>query len=428
MGLYSVLVTASPKVTDQVAKKRAEILSGLLIARQALVFGMLALTVFDFPNYTPTATLVMVNVGNLVGYAISRTKYFKLGAYLVLLEPMFGIPNFMLSHPESVVGQVGNPINLGLAPLISSLALSFRETLLILFLTALTFAYMFLHIQPAYMSTLAMVGFGVLATSSFGLFSGYVNEKNQAELMRERAKLHHAAKLASIGEMAAGVAHELNTPLAAIVLNIDEAKEIVASADPLTGRDKNLVEGMLLDASETTERMSEIIKGLKSFGRESSHEPRVRLPFSSVVQDALKLCEQRLKASGFEIRMNFDEMEFEVDVKRAQITQILVNLLNNSYDANRNLQKKWVSIEVSLQKDLVVVAVTDSGAGIPSEIADRIFEPFFTTKDFGRGTGLGLSIAKGIAQEHGGDLQYVKEASHTRFVLQLPQRKDRSIA
>ena len=428
MGLYSVLITASPRVTDPVAKKRAEILSGLLIARQALVFGMLALTVFDFPNYTPTATLVAVNVGNLVGYAISRTKYFKLGAYLVLLEPMFGIPNFMISHPESVVGQVGNPINLGLAPLISSLALSFRETLLILFLTALTFAYMFFHIQPVYMSTLAMVGFGVLATSSFGLFSGYVNEKNQTELMRERAKLHHASKLASIGEMAAGVAHELNTPLAAIVLNIDEAKEIVASADSITGKDKTLVEGMLLDASETTERMSAIIKGLKSFGRESSHEPIVRLPFSIVAQDALKLCEQRLKASGFEIRINFDQMEVEVEIKRAQITQILVNLLNNSYDANRNLQKKWVAIEVAQQNEFVVVTVTDSGAGIASEIADRMFEPFFTTKDYGRGTGLGLSIAKGIAQEHGGDLQYVKEASHTRFILQLPQRKDRSIA
>ncbi len=420
MRFYRAFFSASNQITDPLTRKRAEMLSGLLLARQALVLAMLALTLLNFPNYTPALTLVMVNLGNLVGYALSRTRFFRLGAYLVMIEPMFGIPQFMISHPESIVGQIGNPINLGLAPVISSMALSIKETVLIVTLTAVTFAVLFIHCQPGYESTLAMVAFGVCAMCGFALLSGFVNERDQKALALERSKVLQSSKLASVGEMAAGIAHELNSPLAAILLNAETAKDMLQDTTlPSIEKEKD-VSDLLNDVSAVAERMSSIIHGLKAFGRDSQHEPLVRVKVRAIVDDALHLCGQQFKSAGIALRLDAKSLETELVVRRVQMTQTMLNLLTNAFDAIQSQSEKWITIEARVSEDSVSIAVTDSGSGITGENVQRIFEPFFTTKDYGQGTGLGLSISKGIAQEHGGDLTYNPASAKTQFILRLP--------
>ena len=99
---------------------------------------------------------------------------------------------------------------------------------------------------------------------------------------------------------------------------------------------------------------------------------------------------------------------------------MLLNILNNSFDAIQSLPTKWIRIDVFSADDRLQLSVTDSGQGIPREVSDRMHEPFFTTKDVGKGTGLGLSISKGIIEDHDGSLTYDRKSPHTRFVIELP--------
>src|SRR4029077_10772522 len=102
-----------------------------------------------------------------------------------------------------------------------------------------------------------------------------------------------------------------------------------------------------------------------------------------------------------------------------QVTQVLLNLLSNAYDAVENQDERWVRIAVDIHDDEVQIGVLDSGPGVPDDIAARIMEPFYTTKEIGRGTGLGLSLSKGIAEAHGGRLELDPHARPTRFTLTL---------
>ncbi len=105
-----------------------------------------------------------------------------------------------------------------------------------------------------------------------------------------------------------------------------------------------------------------------------------------------------------------------------QISQVLLNLLNNSFDAIEERAEKWIRVrfEINSNKKILIIKVTDSGDGIPNEIVHKMMNPFFTTKDIGKGTGLGLSISKGIIEEHGGHLIYNAQSKNTEFVVELP--------
>jgi C4-dicarboxylate-specific signal transduction histidine kinase len=143
----------------------------------------------------------------------------------------------------------------------------------------------------------------------------------------------------------------------------------------------------------------------------------------SIVKDTIELCGQRFRMSAIELVVDPIPDELRVDCRPAQITQILVNLLSNAHDAVERTAQPWVHIAVEVQGqspgDDVRLVVTDSGPGIPPEIAGRIMEPFFTTKAIGRGTGLGLSVSRGIAETHGGRLELDTRSARTRFVLTL---------
>jgi C4-dicarboxylate-specific signal transduction histidine kinase len=266
-----------------------------------------------------------------------------------------------------------------------------------------------------------MVAIGVFAMSAFAVLSRYVNDQSQKALTLERAKVLQSSKLASIGEMAAGIAHELNTPLGAIMLNVEMTKEILNEGlTPSVSARRSSVD-LLNDVEAITERMSAIILGLKAFGRDSQHEPLVSLPLSEIVRDALTLCGQRFKTSGARLQIDDNSLQTVVPVRRVQIVQTVLNLLNNAFDATADLDVRWLRIEAVEKNDYVSLLVTDSGSGISDEAAQRLFEPFFTTKEYGHGTGLGLSISKGIALEHGGDLHYVRSSAQTQFSLDLPK-------
>jgi C4-dicarboxylate-specific signal transduction histidine kinase len=139
-----------------------------------------------------------------------------------------------------------------------------------------------------------------------------------------------------------------------------------------------------------------------------------------LLDDTLSLCREKFNNHGVALKVNCPYTTETVLCRQTEISQVLINLLNNSFDAVKKMAKKWVVLDIVQQDGLFVFSVTDSGDGIPPDVALRMFDPFFTTKGTGEGTGLGLSISAGIIESHGGHLWLDHEHPHTRFVFTLP--------
>ncbi len=240
----------------------------------------------------------------------------------------------------------------------------------------------------------------------------------RAELRMKEKEVINSSKLAALGEMAAGIAHEINNPLMAI-----EGRVHLMKKDFTKGDTSNLIEGFD-KVSRTIDRISKIVKGLRDFSREGSEDPMRNSKISEIVAMTLDLCQERFTQSQIELKIDLQN-DREVFCREIQICQVLLNLLNNAYDVIEILPTKWVSISTSLYSaqdkiQFVDIKVTDSGLGISPEVADKMMAPFFTTKEVGKGTGLGLSISLGIIAKHGGSLFYDQTAANTTFVIRLP--------
>ena len=247
-----------------------------------------------------------------------------------------------------------------------------------------------------------------------------IGEKRmQEELIKDQqARMISSAKLSSLGEMASGIAHEINNPLAIIK---GKAYQILKK---LENGDVNVdfLSKEISKIEQNSLRIVKIIKGLRTFSRHGEGDPFKAVTFKSVLDDVLELCYERFKYQGVELKVSGD-LTTEIRCQETQLAQVLLNLINNAHDAVVNTTKPWVHVHVENDGDILRIMITDSGSGISEEIAQKIMQPFFTTKEVGMGTGLGLSISKGIVEMHGGRLFLDKNCPNTRFIIDLPLEK-----
>lgn len=244
------------------------------------------------------------------------------------------------------------------------------------------------------------------------------------ELEASRMSQIAVAKMASLGEMAGGVAHEINTPLAIIKLRLEHLGERIEEQDY---EEKDVVAALAI-VTKTADRIAKIVNGLRLFSRDGSHGPTRPTPLIPIVEDTLSFCRERFKTHGIELIFEINEGDADtvIECRSVEISQVLLNLLNNSFDAVQLLAEKWVKIRISSHDSGVEIRVEDSGPGIPRAIQDRLMEPFFTTKEIGKGTGLGLSISRGILQSHGGSLSIDNSGKNTCFVMSLPVKTSKA--
>jgi C4-dicarboxylate-specific signal transduction histidine kinase len=248
---------------------------------------------------------------------------------------------------------------------------------------------------------------------------GIAYKRSRERLLFERTAMLRAEQLASLGEMAAGIAHELGTPLGVLQgrLEMLDQKLAAGQSDPEDVRRSIRVVAGLGD------RMTRIVRAVRSLARDAWADPFVDVRVARIVRDALAVAEERLRKLGVEVRIApFDE-RLRIPCREAQISQVLLNLIANAADAVQDLPERWIRIEVSRNADAVEIAVTDSGGGIPDEIRAQVMQPFFTTKPAGQGTGFGLSISRAFAEAHSGTLSIDAASPHTRFVVTLPARR-----
>jgi two-component system NtrC family sensor kinase len=232
------------------------------------------------------------------------------------------------------------------------------------------------------------------------------------ELVAMQARVAQSERLASLGMLAAGVAHEVNNPLGGILALTGLTVEDMRQDDP---NRENLEEVI-----RQTERCRDIVKGLLEFSRQSKGniEP---VDFNKVLQDTLSLVETQAIFHNIEVVWNLDPELPRVMADRSQFQQVFMNILMNAVQAMNERGAITVVTRRSASGNSVEVAISDTGQGIPPGQIDRIFDPFFTTKASGHGTGLGLSIAYGIVTTHRGTISVESEPGKgSTFTIRMP--------
>ena len=226
-------------------------------------------------------------------------------------------------------------------------------------------------------------------------------------------QLQVSEKMASLGLLAAGVAHEVNTPLTGIS---SFTQMLLEGADPEDPRTR-----LLEKIERQTFRAAKIVNGLLNLARQGSPAGSERAPvdINAVVCDVLALLEHPLEIGKIKVRRDLLSPAPVVLGAEHKLQQVLLNLFLNARDAMP--RGGWLTIVTRIEGDRAVVEVGDTGSGIPSEQLSRIYDPFFTTKSIGQGTGLGLSITYGIVREHEGTINVESTVGQgTRFVVSLP--------
>ncbi len=225
-------------------------------------------------------------------------------------------------------------------------------------------------------------------------------------------QLIHTAKLASLGEMAAGIAHEINNPLTIV----RGSSELIINF--LNNPEK--IKKKLEDINKGCARIAKITHGLKKFSRsdfETKFSPNI---LSEIVQESINLLEHRLILKGISLNLDLDSSA-KINCDAIEIEQVLINLISNAIDAIQGSLEKWIKISLKEDNNNLILRIADSGPGISEKIQNKIYEPFFTTKEVGEGTGLGLSISKGILDIHKAQIKIVTDVQNTCFEINFPK-------
>ncbi len=221
--------------------------------------------------------------------------------------------------------------------------------------------------------------------------------RTESELRHTQSELVQAGKLAALGQMSAGLSHELNQPLAAIRSYADNALKFVERQRYDTAS-RNLT-----SIVELTERMAGIIRHLRTYARKEPTTVKATSVRRSI-DNAIALLQRRIDDAGASVRVDIAMPDPEAVAGEIRLQQVLVNLVSNALDAMKDSVEKRIEIRASEEADTILIEVHDTGPGIAPEHLASVFDPFFTTKDVGEGLGLGLSITYGIVQQFGGTI------------------------
>ena len=236
-------------------------------------------------------------------------------------------------------------------------------------------------------------------------------ERNQ-----HKARLLNNAKMASLGEVASGLAHEINNPVAIISL---KTQQLTMKIQEKKTNDQEII--AFLESIDTTAlRLSDIVKRLRKFTQNSIGAPKSTNDLKDIVNEALSFCETKFNNHGIKIS-NEVAGDVQVTTIPSEIAQVILGALYNSFDAILHSNEKWIRLRSTVNNGFVNLIMTDSGKGIPKDIQDKIMDPFFSTKQVGQRVGLGLSFSQEIIKSHGGILKFnFGNVENTELIISLP--------
>jgi C4-dicarboxylate-specific signal transduction histidine kinase len=244
-----------------------------------------------------------------------------------------------------------------------------------------------------------------------------VERKKQEELIVEQSiKIVSSSKLAAMGEVASSLANDFNNPLAVIHNQISYLR-MLSNSPTMSVKD------VLSSASEiekSLSRMNTLLKSLRSTTKENDNEDLQKVSVKVLIEDTLSYSESRFRKYNVVLFVDSISPDLVIPGRQVQLSQAILNLLNNSLDAIKTSETRWIRVGAEILNDEIVISVTDSGFGIPGELKKKIMDPFFTTKGLADGAGLGLSITRKIVESHKGKLLLNETSLNTRFDILLP--------
>lgn len=242
-------------------------------------------------------------------------------------------------------------------------------------------------------------------------------KKLEEEIAIERQKKSEDNRMAAIGELSSTIAHEINNPMTIISGQASLLKMKLQEDDI----DKESMIERCEKIEETIHRMGQIINGLRVLSRRSQFDEFAPTPLKEVIQSVLYFVGPRLKKERINFEIDeYDDEELAILARPVEISQVILNLINNAIDAVMNLENKWLHINIKETDDKVILKIQDSGT-ISDEIKERILKDSFTTKPIGKGTGIGLIVSKRIIAAHNGTLEFIKDSPTTTFIITLPK-------
>jgi signal transduction histidine kinase len=237
-------------------------------------------------------------------------------------------------------------------------------------------------------------------------------EESQKLLEKERLRSFNSQKRSSLGKMAAGVAHEINNPLAILILYSNKMMKMGGKTEELIDLDKK--------HNKTVKRISKIVKGLISLSRDGSKDPHTEIEAHRFIQEVKDIYLVKLKNDGVILEINIPK-DLKVYGRITELQQVFLGLVNNAYDAISLQKIKIINVNFIQMKQDIELTIQDNGIGVKAEIIDEIFDPFYSTKKTGEGMGLDLSISKGIIEDHGGNI-FVDPENLSTFVVRIPSK------
>jgi two-component system, NtrC family, sensor kinase len=262
--------------------------------------------------------------------------------------------------------------------------------------------------------TAAIIYEGGRETATAAIFNDLREKQSvQKKLEEAESQLFQSQKLASLGRLAAGVAHEINNPLTSILMYGNLMKEKLPPEHPLAGNLNYIL--------EDAERCKEIVKNLLAYSRQARPSKDV-FYLNNLVGESLRLIRDQKLFMNVKVVKELDECQILINADKNQLCQVLINLIINAFDAMEGSGTLTLKTYRDRKAGKAYIEVTDTGGGIPQENLSKVFDPFFTTKDVGKGTGLGLSMAYGIMEENHGRIT-IKETGPkgTTILLELPE-------
>lgn len=245
------------------------------------------------------------------------------------------------------------------------------------------------------------------------------------ELRELQQQLVHAGRLAAIGELASGVAHDINNPLSIISMANEMALRALESIESMSSEALDIIKSQTENVRKASKSIQKLVDHLRNYSR-STADDHGTLDLYDTLEDAIFIVSSRIKKFGIDIQNEITKNLYFIEGSQNNMEQVFVNLLTNACDAMADQPERKLNLSISACQrngiDCWKCDISDTGSGIPDDMTDEIFQSFFTTKEKGKGTGLGLSIVKGIVQDHEGDIEVVsKQSSGSTFSVYIPQ-------
>lgn len=397
-------------------RRTAKVLALVILVYVLMLLPLTLVVMIQHPSYPGSWAMLVTVLTYMIYYGVSRTRHYRYAGVLFGFTLAAGIIAPILLVRNQLALYTTIPY-LPLSFMILKTVGTHRHLWGLYFSTAigiLTCSFLIPGVEMEIwisLQSLIAISLGLSITDLW-----LANEEHK-ELEFERAVLYQQSKLATLGEVASGVAHEINNPLAVLSIATENLEKKCQSGTLNPEEAIPLIQKM----NQNIHRITHIVRSMRRFSRESHADPMTPAYVKDIVEDALGLCQERIRNHGTTLNIRYSNPDLQIQCRSAEISQVLLNLIMNSFDAIQSLPQHWIHIEVTQAKTKSVsISVTDSGPGIPEHIRRNMMIPFYTTKPPGKGTGLGLSISHAIIQAHGGNLRYDESSKNTRFVIELP--------